>query len=182
MTKTKPSMPKASVAYQPQTPASHKYASRRIMIGIQWFLAIVLIWAGLSKLADPTSFYGAMLEYRLPFPTLLLKGAAVILPWMEILCGLLLVAGIARKATSFWVCAMFATFLILVGQAFLRGLDLSCGCLNLGPLGISADSKLAHTLESAGFATLRNMVFLSAALFLWKFSKNLDEPSQTLES
>jgi len=175
-------MPKSFVETQPKTPASPKGSSRRVIIGIRLILAIVLLWAGLSKLADATTFYVAMLEYHLPFPTWLLKGSAVILPWMEILCGLLLGADIARKATTFWVCVMFATFLIMVGQAFIRGLDISCGCFNLGILGIGADSSLAHTLESAGFGTLRNMALLAAALFLWKLSVDVDESSQDLES
>lgn len=170
-----------------QTKSSKTYESpivngKRIAIGIRWFLALVLVWAGLSKLVDATSFYGAMLEYRLPFPELFLKVCAVILPWLEILCGLLLVADIARQAATLWVCVLFATFLLMVGQAFLRGLDISCGCFNLGPLGIGADSNLAHTLESAGFATLRNIVFLSGALFLWKFHAPREQPSQPFGS
>ncbi|MGK0190428.1 MAG: putative oxidoreductase [Verrucomicrobiales bacterium] len=135
--------------------------------GLRWFLAAVLVWAGLSKLVDPVSFYGAMLEYQLPLPHVLLKITAVVLPWMELFCGLLLLAGIAPRATLIWVTALFGVFLLAVGQAFLRGLDISCGCFDLGLFGIEDGSELGHALESAGVATLRNLVLLGAAIFLF---------------
>ena len=136
--------------------------------GLRWFLAAILVWAGLSKLVDPVNFYGTMLEYQLPVPHLLLKITTLILPWLELFCGLLLVTNIARQATLIWVIALFTIFLAMVGQAFLRGLDISCGCFDLSPFGIPQTSKLGQLLESVGFATLRNVGLLAAALFLWK--------------
>lgn len=141
---------------------------RRLETGLCWFLAIVLVWAGLSKLVDPVSFYGAVLEYRLPFFPILLRTTAVILPWMELFCGLLLVVGIARQATLLWVTALFTVFLVMVGQAFLRGLDISCGCFDLGLFGVREGSRLGDLLNSTGFATLRNMLLLAMVAVLWK--------------
>lgn len=157
--------PSAIVDGHPQgTPVG----GRRIDVGLRWFLAAILVWAGLSKLVDPSSFYGAMLEYQLPLPRFLLKVAALTLPWLELFCGLLIVTNIARQAVLAWVTALFAVFLVMVGQAFLRGLDISCGCFDLSPFGIGKVSKLGHFIESVGFATLRNVVLFAAALFLWR--------------
>jgi uncharacterized membrane protein YphA (DoxX/SURF4 family) len=147
---------------------------------LRLFLAAILGWAGLSKLVDPVSFYGAMLEYQLPLPHLFLKSTAVMLPWMELFCALLLVAGIARQATLLWVMALFAVFLVMVGQAYLRGLDISCGCFDLGVFGIDEGSKLAHLLESAGFGTLRNVILLGAAVFLWKCRATAKRSADTI--
>ena len=139
---------------------------RRLDLGLRWVLAAVLVWAGLSKLVDPVSFYGAILEYQLPLRAEFLKFTAVVLPWMELFCGLLLVARIAPKATLFWVITLFAVFLLLVGQASYRGLDIACGCFDLRPFGLSEDGTVAQVLESLGFALFRNSVLLIMAVVL----------------
>ena len=137
-------------------------------IALRGLLAAVMVWAGLSKIVDPAGFYGSILAYQLPLPPLFLKTAAVVLPWLEIFCGLLLAANIARRATLMLVIGLFALFLAMVVQAYLRGLNISCGCLDLSPFGIPQASKTGLLLESIGFAIFRNLGLLAAAFFLWK--------------
>ncbi len=134
---------------------------------MRWLLALVLVWAGLSKLADPVAVYGAMLEYRLPLPAPILKAAAIILPWLELFCGLLLVTGFARQAVLLLVTALFTAFLLIVGHAVFRGLDINCGCFNLEALGLDASSSISRALESITFALFRNaLLWLAAAALL----------------
>ena len=142
---------------------------------LRYALSAILIWAGLSKLSDPVSFYTMLLEYRLPLPAVLLKLVAVILPWLELLCGLTLLVDYCRRATLLWVTVLFCVFLAMVGQALFRGLDISCGCFNLTILGIPEASGLGRVLESMGFAALRNLLLVTAAAFL--FRRACEEPS-----
>ena len=51
-----------------------------------------MLWAAVSKLANLTGFLGAIYAYDLPLPRGFLKLIAVILPWVELLCGLSLVS------------------------------------------------------------------------------------------
>ena len=137
---------------------------------VRFLLAVIMIWAGLSKFGDPVSFYTTLLEYRLPIPGGFLRLVAVILPWLELLCGLMLLANVYRRASLLWAAVLFSVFLVMVGQAFLRGLDISCGCFDLTIFGIAESSDTGRFLESTEFALVRNSVLLVGALYLFRQS------------
>jgi len=129
-------------------------------------IAIILVWAALSKLGDPVSTYTTLLEYRLPAPGILLKLVAVVLPWLELLCALMLLANFHRRLATLSVSVLFSVFLIMVGQAEVRGLNISCGCFDLTVFGINESSPSGRFIESLGFAFVRNLILLGAALYL----------------
>lgn len=149
-----------------QTSGNGEARPNWLSTGLRWVLGLVLIWAGLSKLVDPVAFHGAILEYRLPLPPLSMKSIAVILPWLELFCGLLLFTGFARRAALLWVFVLFTGFLAMIALAYARGLDISCGCFNLAVLGIDPDSPAGHTFDSISFALFRNIVLWLGASFL----------------
>ncbi len=86
---------------------------------LRWFLGILLIWAALSKLADSSEFFTVLLAYRLPMPGGILRFVAVVLPWMELLCGLLLLANLWKDAALSWTLILFGVFLLVIAQAWL---------------------------------------------------------------
>ena len=130
------------------------------------FLGALMLWAAVSKLADPTDFLSSIYAYKTPLPQLLLKLAAVVLPWLELLCGLLLIANVWSETALTLAVALLAVFVLATGQAWARGLDISCGCFNLEIFGADRSTKLFKFIESAGFAFFRNLVlvFLAVAL------------------
>jgi putative oxidoreductase len=123
------------------------------------FLALVLIWAALSKLANPTEFLGALYAYQLPLPKPLLQLAAVALPWFEFLCGFLLLANVWTESALVALAGLLVIFLLTTGQAWARGLHISCGCFNLPMLGLTRGHPLVELIDSAGFAFIRNLAF-----------------------
>jgi putative oxidoreductase len=50
------------------------------------------------------------------------------LPWVEILCGLALIARILYRGGVFILTALMALFIVITIVAKARGLDISCGC------------------------------------------------------
>ena len=138
--------------------------------GTTLLIGAVLVWAALGKVANPQEFYTALLAYRLPLPALALMATAVILPWLELLCGLLLIANLRTRAALAWAAVLFAVFALATGQAWMRGLDIACGCVDLRLLGIEPESPAARWLESAEFACARAVVLMGIAggLFLLK--------------
>jgi len=124
----------------------------------RWFLGVLLIWAALSKLAQPTEFLGALYAYQLPLPKGLLQLVAVALPWFELLCGVLLLLNQSTESVLLATAALLAVFLVCTGQAWARGLHISCGCFNLRLFGLDRGHPLVELLDSTGFAFLRNIV------------------------
>jgi hypothetical protein len=129
-------------------------------------IAALLIWAALGKLANLQEFYNALLAYRLPLSTPILSATAMILPWLELLCGLSLLANIRTVAALGWTVGLFAVFTICTGQAWVRGLNIACGCLDLSLVGIRRGSEIADLAESAGFAFVRALVLGGMAALL----------------
>jgi uncharacterized membrane protein YphA (DoxX/SURF4 family) len=129
---------------------------------LRWLLGLLLLWAALSKLGNLQEFYGELLSYRLLLPEFLLRLVAITLPWLELLCGLMLVANVFTRPVLAWAAALFIAFSLATGQAWLRGLDISCGCFNLSLLGLGSNAFF----ESVGFAFFRALLLASAAVYL----------------
>ena len=137
----------------------------------RWLLGAVLLWAALGKLANVQEFYAVVLAYQLPLPSPLLKATAVVLPWLELLCGLMLLANVRTTAALAWATVLFAVFAACTGQAWWRGLHIACGCLDLRLLGIAHDSAVGVWLESAKFAFMRAALLLVVAGVLFFTSR-----------
>ena len=134
---------------------------------VRWLLGLLFIWAAVSKLANPTEFLGSILAYDLPLPGVLPKLAAVVLPWLELLCGLSLLANFWPESSLGVMFVLFLIFIAATGQAWARGLDISCGCFDLSILGISGDGKTMEFIESATFAFFRNIVLANLIGYLF---------------
>jgi hypothetical protein len=62
-------------------------------------------------------------------------------------------------------------FVIATGQAWLRGLDIACGCFNLKIFGLNESAPgLVRWLESVAFAFFRNLLLAGLAGFLLRQS------------
>ena len=118
-------------------------------------LGALLLWAAISKLANPTA-------YALPLPDMLLRLGAMALPWAELLGGLLLLADLWRDAALAAALGLLVLFAAATGQAWARGLDISCGCFDLRLVGLGAQAAF---LDSVRFAFVRNLALLAAAAY-----------------
>jgi len=133
---------------------------------LRWLLGALMLWAAVSKLAQPTDFLGSIYAYELPLPRSWLQLVAVVLPWLELLCGLLLIANVWSETALAAIIALLAIFVLATGQAWSRGLEISCGCFNLKIFGADGSAKLVKLIESAGFAFFRNLVLVCVAWLL----------------
>lgn len=149
--------------------------------GLRWILSGLLVWAALSKIANLEEFYISIAAYQLPLPGPLLRLTAMILPWLELLCGLLLLGRIWTRAALLWALAMFGIFVVATGQAWARGLEISCGCFNLSAFGLDAASgkSVVKFVESVGFAFVRALLLFLGAVYLFRSAHSVgpDEAS-----
>jgi putative oxidoreductase len=148
---------------------SHPRESRLKKL-VRWTLGALLVWAALSKIANLQDFYINIAAYQLPLPGALLRLAAMTLPWLELLCGLLLLAGVWTRAALVWAMVLFGVFVLATGQAWARGLQISCGCFNLGAFGLDTPGSKAFVewVESVGFAFGRAVLLLLGAVYVFR--------------
>ncbi len=131
-----------------------------ITLGLRWLLGVVLIWAALGKLANAQDFLANVYDYRIPLPGSFLRHVAVTLPWIELLCGLALLTGFWQESALGLVFMMMLIFLAATGQAWIRGLDIDCGCF-----GTALEKN--SFLGSVEFAFFRNLALLGITWYLW---------------
>ena len=124
---------------------------------LRWFLGLVFLAAGVLKLVHPGDFLAELVAYRLPLPEILFRLVAVCLPWLEILCGGFLLLDHWPESVRPVVTVLCLVFVIMLGQAVVRGLDLSCGCFGgFGPAW----------LERPDVGLVRALLLLAASAWL----------------
>ncbi len=96
---------------------------------LKWLIAALFIFAGISKILDPATFAKDIDNYRM-LPYLLVTLMAIILPWLEVLCGIFLIIGNWKKGAAFLLLLLTFMFLIAISSAMARGLDITCGCFS----------------------------------------------------
>lgn len=127
-----------------------QFAARLIMAGI-------FIYASIDKIAHPAAFAKDIYNYQI-LPDFLTNLAALVLPWLELLLGLCLLAGVWMPGAVLSVNGLLLVFLAALLFNLARGLDVNCGCFSAGsdPPTISTNWYL-----------LRDALFLAVAGFLF---------------
>ena len=120
-------------------------------------LGAVFLVAGGMKLAHPAAFFSDLLGFGVPFPEMFLRVVAVNLPWLEVLVGLGLLLNFWPETVRPVVSVLCLVFVLMLGQAVLRGLDLNCGCF--GAVG-------AGWFERPDVALIRAGLLLAASLYV----------------
>jgi len=106
----------------------------------RWILGGVFLYMGLSKALHPVEFLKLVRQYDLAQSPWVLDSLAAGLPWFEVFCGLLLLAGVAVRGTALLVVLMLVPFSWAVFQRALAlqaskgipfcAVKFDCGCGN----------------------------------------------------
>lgn len=95
----------------------------------RFILGGLFIYAGIHKVADPHGFARIVYNYQL-LPDTLVTTLAVVMPWVEIMAGLFLVAGIFKRTSAVVLSSLLLVFTIAVSINLIRGLNFDCGCFS----------------------------------------------------
>jgi len=126
---------------------------------LRFGFGLLLIFAAIDKIRHPFAFSEAVENYRL-FGEDLSRWIAVWLPSFEVVLGFFLVLGIWQDASTLLNMILMSVFLVLVTQAYVRGLDIRCGCFF-----VEGDSKIGLIKIIENFL----LAFLSILLYIiWK--------------
>jgi cation diffusion facilitator family transporter len=124
-------------------------------VAARLILAGVFIYASYDKILHPAAFAEAVYNYQI-LPDNLVNIAALVLPWLELLLGLLLVAGMWLPGAVIGVNLLMVTFLSAIAFNLYRGLDIACGCFSTESTGAGI----------SGREILRDSSFLILTLYL----------------
>jgi len=130
-------------------------AGQHILTVLRIGLGAVFVYAGILKIREPVAFAGSVAAYKI-LPYYLNYLVAATIPWVETVCGLLLIAGYRVKAAAGIVAAMNVLFIVLLASTIVRGMDIDCGCFRQG-----------GDKTPAWVAIMRDLLFLFVALIVF---------------
>jgi len=104
----------------------------------RWVVGVLFVYTGLSKAMHPELFLKLVDQYQMVREPLVLNSIAAALPWFEVFCGFLLLAGVAVRGAGLMLVLMLAPFTLVVLRRALaiagaKGIALcavkfDCGC------------------------------------------------------
>jgi len=137
--------------------------SPRLHLALRLVLGLVFVAASLPKIADPAAFARIVYQWQI-LPPVPANVVAVVLPWVELLAGALLVAGVWKRDAALIVAFLLLGFLAAAAFVLAHGIDVeNCGCTSVA--AAASSSWLPAWMHGVGwFLVTRNLVLLGAAL------------------
>ena len=124
----------------------------RLVTGGVWMVA------GAIKLPDPAASVDAVRAYQL-LPEAVVPTVGQLLPVVEVVVGLALVAGLLTRGAAVVSALLFVAFIVGIASAWARGLTIDCGCFGGG--GYDPDAADKYPWEIA-----RDAALLATSVFL----------------
>ncbi len=92
-------------------------------------LAVIFIYASIDKILHPADFAAIVKDYKV-LPDGLINLTAIILPWLELVLGVLLVLGRWQEGTLLLANLLLVVFWSTLVFNYFHGVDISCGCFS----------------------------------------------------
>lgn len=144
-----------------------KLNNKKIFAGSSLVIRLVLgaIWlvAGLIKLLDLNQSIIAVRAYHL-LPYALTTVVGYGLPIIEVLIGILLLAGLRTRIVSTLSAILFVVFIFGIASVWYRGIAIDCGCFGGG--GENANAFANYPWEIA-----RDVLLAGCSVFLIFYKK-----------
>ena len=93
--------------------------------GLRWGLALVFLYAGAVKLADPRAFAILIEAYGL-IPDALVMPTAIALPALEVVAAVGLMFDL--RGSLMVIAVLLVIFILVLSYGLWMGLDVDCGC------------------------------------------------------
>lgn len=130
---------------------THPYTT----LAIRLYIGGLFIYASMYKINYTAEFAETIANYQV-VPYWAVNALAIVMPWLELISGLLLVAGIRSKAAAALISGLLALFTILVVVTLARNIPIGCGCF--------------HSLEDpmSWKTIVRDLFWLTMAVHLYR--------------
>ena len=151
----------STIGYQPSTIPQFVWRIMEIIVGG------VFIYAGAIKALDPVRFANDIDNYKI-LPWAIGVRLAFYLPWLEIFCGVALIAHHLYLGGLSILTALTSIFIVATVSAKIRGLDITCGCFG------HASKNFSFTWHMA-----LDLVLLAALIALWFSQRSISHANES---
>lgn len=103
--------------------------SPQLALLFRLYIGGLFIYASMYKIGYAGEFANAVADYRM-LPYWAVHPVAVVLPWVELICGIQLVVGFRSKAAAAIISMLMAVFTVAIVVNVTRGTPASCGCFH----------------------------------------------------
>jgi len=158
-------------AYREETLLRRVIDNDLLTLVVRVGVGATFIYASLYKIIDPGAFAKSIWYYHL-VPGDMINILALVLPWVELLCGLGLIVGVFYRGAVVLVNIMTVIFIFMLSTTIIRGIDIDCGCFKASQA--STDSAwqalvldlalILFTLQLLFSRSMRWMLFRSSVV------------------
>lgn len=136
------------------------YANPYTSVIFRWAVGLIFIYASADKLLNPSAFAVVVYNYKV-LPGSFINLVAITLPWLELVCGILLITGLFSRAAALILSMLLLIFFCALSISLYRGIDISCGCFSV--------STTADTISTSYM--VRDLLILAMSIQIFLFDK-----------
>ena len=107
-----------------------RYSAKWIYTVMRILIGVIFVWASWDKMLNPDGFARIIENYQI-LPDSFIAPTALLLPWVEALCGVLLISGRGVKGSALIVDFLLVVFILALIISIHRGVDITCGCFSV---------------------------------------------------
>ncbi|MGD9211631.1 MAG: MauE/DoxX family redox-associated membrane protein [Desulfobacteraceae bacterium] len=137
-------------------------SNRFIAPSIRLFLGLTFIYASYHKIMAPSEFAKAVYGYGL-FPSMSINLIAIIIPFVELFCGVALVTGFWTRSAALIINGLLLLFILFISINLIRGYEFDCGCFVPGD---------HYSAQDPWQTLLRDIILLSMGCYLYLHKSN----------
>ena len=132
--------------------------SRWLRLFLRLALGAIFIYAAWIKLRQPWQLFASSIDAYGLLPMWAVKLEARVLPWGELLLGLLLVSGRFLRTASIAASLLLLGFFAVMVRTYASGIQIECGCFGPG------DVISIRSLARDGTLLLASLVLAGMAI------------------
>ena len=135
-------------------------ASKYLALAFRLYIGGIFIYASMYKISYTAEFAETIASYQL-VPYWAVNFLALVMPWLELICGILLVSGMKSKSATAVIAGMLVLFTVAIFFILVRKIPIGCGCFS-------------SVEEPISWATLaRDLAWLAMSIHIYLFDSAL---------
>jgi len=103
-----------------------------VALALRIVLGAIFVYAAWTKLRDSWALFAMAIDSYQLLPLRMVEWVAKTLPWVELLIGILLIAGRWMRAAATVTSLLLLVFFGLMVRAYAKGMEINCGCFGPG--------------------------------------------------